>query len=318
MQSLTVPDPRCHPEPYGLTKSDSLSYSSEVPPPPDPLGPDQQQVTAQQRFSDAIRDLHTLAGKPSLREISKIIRERDDLPDTVSHEMVGQLLNGHIPKWSKVESIVRYLSERCLPPHNPDKEAVRFLALWGDATGSGSPAMEAMQEAQQTIIGATAFAERRRELEAKAERNTNEIDTALESFAQGASIDEVLKLANRLRSDSTDEDRRLLIALIRLFVRARPLSDLIEILITLAEAGHEDALKTAIEATASRSVEDLVRLIPELRAHNSHELAFDVMHEVANMYDLTKIVDQAFLAAGQRAEAELLRAFRSRYSPWPV
>ncbi len=213
VQSLTVPDPRCHPEPYGLTKSDSLSYSSEVPPPPDPLGPDQQQVTAQQRFSDAIRDLHTLAGKPSLREISKIIRERDDLPDTVSHEMVGQLLNGHIPKWSKVESIVRYLSERCLPPHNPDKEAVRFLALWGDATGSGSPAMEAMQEAQQTIIGATAFAERRRELEAKAERNTNEIDTALESFAQGASIDEVLKLANRLRSDSTDEDRRLLLPL---------------------------------------------------------------------------------------------------------
>jgi tetratricopeptide (TPR) repeat protein len=79
--------------------------------------------------------LYRAAGRPSLRRISQEIRENDQMPDTVSHETVKALLAGQtIPRWSKVESVVRYLAGHAV--HRPDVEAEvrRFFDLWSAAT----------------------------------------------------------------------------------------------------------------------------------------------------------------------------------------
>jgi hypothetical protein len=75
--------------------------------------------------------LYRAAGRPSFRKVSDKIRERDDMPDSVSHETVGALLNGTvIPRWSKVECVVRQLAAMAV--HRPDvaTEVRRFLDLW--------------------------------------------------------------------------------------------------------------------------------------------------------------------------------------------
>jgi tetratricopeptide (TPR) repeat protein len=84
---------------------------------------------------EALRLLYRAAGQPSFRKISSEIRERTDMPDSVSHETVSGLLSGAtIPKWTKVESVVRQLVD--MDPHHPDADIVvqRFLGLW-TATG---------------------------------------------------------------------------------------------------------------------------------------------------------------------------------------
>jgi tetratricopeptide (TPR) repeat protein len=81
-----------------------------------------------------------------MRRISNAIRERDDLPDTVSHETVGQMLRGDgTPGWAKFESVVRYLAGVAV--HRPDVEAEvgRVQQLWlavGDATAASTPAAD--------------------------------------------------------------------------------------------------------------------------------------------------------------------------------
>jgi tetratricopeptide (TPR) repeat protein len=79
----------------------------------------------------ALHDLYQDAGMPSMRTISTEIRRRTDLPDTVSHETVGQMLRGEsVPGWIKFESVVRHLAGVAV--HRPDVQAevARFHELW--------------------------------------------------------------------------------------------------------------------------------------------------------------------------------------------
>jgi tetratricopeptide (TPR) repeat protein len=66
-----------------------------------------------------------------MRTISAEIRKRTDLPDTVSHETVGQMLRGDsISGWVKFECVVRHLA--AIAVHHPDiqAEVARFHQLW--------------------------------------------------------------------------------------------------------------------------------------------------------------------------------------------
>lgn len=90
-----------------------------------------------------LKVLYRAAGQPSFRRISSETR-RDDLPDTVSHETVSGLLSGTtIPRWSKVESVVRVLAEMAVHRPAPDGEVQRFLTMWTARTdnrpGAGGP-----------------------------------------------------------------------------------------------------------------------------------------------------------------------------------
>jgi hypothetical protein len=73
--------------------------------------PDEHQlpVGPQRALTAAIHELYLAAGKPGTRKISNAIRDRDDLPDTVSHEAVRAILTGTRSRWHKVESVVRQL-----------------------------------------------------------------------------------------------------------------------------------------------------------------------------------------------------------------
>ncbi|MFB7122326.1 pentapeptide repeat-containing protein [Kitasatospora sp. NPDC056273] len=82
---------------------------------------------------EALHGLYRGAGKPSLREISLGIKQRDELPTTVSHDTASQLLHGvAVPAWARVESMVRYLAGTAVGRQKPDPEdeVERFHRLW--------------------------------------------------------------------------------------------------------------------------------------------------------------------------------------------
>jgi predicted NBD/HSP70 family sugar kinase len=65
-----------------------------------------------------------------LRKIASAIAT-GDYRDTVSHEKVSAMLNGEgLPRWSKLEAVVRQLAAWHVPGRDPDSEAARFLAMW--------------------------------------------------------------------------------------------------------------------------------------------------------------------------------------------
>jgi anti-sigma B factor antagonist len=92
------------------------------------------------RHRDLVEALHQLyrqAGMPSTRILSAKSRAGDDLPDTVSHELVSATLRGaKVPSWFKLETLVRILV--ALAVGHPDTEATlaRFHQLWLAAAGA--------------------------------------------------------------------------------------------------------------------------------------------------------------------------------------
>jgi tetratricopeptide (TPR) repeat protein len=75
--------------------------------------------------------LYRAAGQLSFRRISEEIANTPGMPDTVSHETVGALLSGNaIPRWTKVECVVRALAQTAVHRPDPEAEAERFLVLW--------------------------------------------------------------------------------------------------------------------------------------------------------------------------------------------
>jgi hypothetical protein len=70
------------------------------------------------------------AGKPGTRKISDAIRDRDDLPDTVSHEAIRNvLLGGHIG-WLKLECVILQLVTWDINKPDPEDEKRKFHKLW--------------------------------------------------------------------------------------------------------------------------------------------------------------------------------------------
>jgi hypothetical protein len=89
----------------------------------------------------ALYDLYELAGKPAVRTISARIRERDDLPGTLSHEGVSAVLRGAgMPRWANLESLVRVLVEQQrVGLSEADPTVARIHALWRIADGGIIP-----------------------------------------------------------------------------------------------------------------------------------------------------------------------------------
>jgi tetratricopeptide (TPR) repeat protein len=106
---------------------------------------------------EALRELHRAAGMLSTRMISDTIRERDDFPDSVSHETVGMMLRGtRLIGWTKFECVVRLLAERSINPvFEPSTSVRRFHNLWlyaKDATTAGSRTTRQPSPASTTAV----------------------------------------------------------------------------------------------------------------------------------------------------------------------
>ncbi len=104
--------------------------------------PDEQRLPPGPRreLVSALHDLYELAGKPAARTISACIRERDELPGTLSHEGVSSVLRGSaVPRWANLESLVRILVEQ-RRVGQPDVEAIviQIHGLWRIADGDPS------------------------------------------------------------------------------------------------------------------------------------------------------------------------------------
>ncbi|MET9757476.1 hypothetical protein ABZ016_00225 [Streptomyces sp. NPDC006372] len=83
--------------------------------------------------------------------MSALTENRDDLPDSVSHEGVRTLLKGlRVPRWETVHTIVAVLAEQCTPPRDPQEEVARFLPLWR-MIGEGEAG--ALKSARELVLG---------------------------------------------------------------------------------------------------------------------------------------------------------------------
>lgn len=93
-----------------------------------PAGPRRSLVSALHR-------VYGMAGKPSTREIATAIRNRDDLPGTLSHEGVGATLRGAggLPRWPNLESLVRVLADRTIARVDADAAVIHIHTLWLEA-----------------------------------------------------------------------------------------------------------------------------------------------------------------------------------------
>ncbi|MGW6697260.1 hypothetical protein [Nocardia sp. NPDC055049] len=80
----------------------------------------------------ALHELYSAAGKPALRVVSAGIRDRDDLPGTLSHQGVAAVLKGQgIVRWENLESLVCALIERQRVRKTDVQETVeRIHSLW--------------------------------------------------------------------------------------------------------------------------------------------------------------------------------------------
>jgi hypothetical protein len=121
-----------------------------------PPGP-QRELTA------AIHELYAAAGKPGTRRISNAIRDRDDLPDTVSHEAVRAILGGTRSRWHKVESLVRQLAAWSTGRPQVDATVREIHQLWlaVDGVGAAEPRIEpadtaVLRQAVRGLHGPTA------------------------------------------------------------------------------------------------------------------------------------------------------------------
>jgi hypothetical protein len=93
----------------------------------------------------ALRDMvselhlaHEAAGSPSFRRLVDKI-DAGDPRDAVSRETLSRMFRGvSMPRWLKVESVVRQLATLSSPERDPDREAARFLRLW-NALGRTGP-----------------------------------------------------------------------------------------------------------------------------------------------------------------------------------
>ncbi|MFG2807818.1 hypothetical protein [Streptomyces massasporeus] len=89
----------------------------------------------------ALHDIYEMAGKPAARTISTHIRERDDLPGTLSHEGVSAVLRGvAVPRWRNLESLVRVLVEhQRVGQQSVTTVVVKIHTLWRLADGGYIP-----------------------------------------------------------------------------------------------------------------------------------------------------------------------------------
>ncbi|MGI5178200.1 helix-turn-helix domain-containing protein [Dactylosporangium sp. CA-152071] len=119
-----------------------------------PLQPPSSRALPDGPLRTLVVELHHLyrqAGYPGVKKISGEIRDRDDLPDAVSHETVSKILQGEVlPRWSKLESLVRVLAGWSVDRPVPDEEAKRFQRLWHVAGGSPDDEAASRLPAQRT------------------------------------------------------------------------------------------------------------------------------------------------------------------------
>lgn len=93
---------------------------------------------AHDELTQALQELHTKAGRPSLRVVSKAVADNGLFSEMVSHDTVGQMLRGTggVPRWRKLECVVVVLVTMAgTAPGSTAAEDVgaardRFHALW--------------------------------------------------------------------------------------------------------------------------------------------------------------------------------------------
>jgi len=121
-------------------------------------GPDELPPGLSRELVEALHELYRAAGTPGLREIADTVTHDNRFRDTVSYQKVSEMLRGAgVPKWSKVEPVVRVLAEWSTPRRDPDDEAKRFKGLWdavrGEAPGESLPADRGSRLRSAFVLG---------------------------------------------------------------------------------------------------------------------------------------------------------------------
>lgn len=157
-------------------------------------GPDRVPSGPRRDLVVALHELYRGAGMPGLRSIAKEVMQ-GDFRDTVSHEKVAAMLRGDgVPRWSKLEPVVRVLAGCRTPRLDVDAQTARFQHLWyaartgeselasgldgparpqhesGSEAGSQGSAGDVGAEELVRLVGAEVAARARAERQAESER----------------------------------------------------------------------------------------------------------------------------------------------------
>jgi hypothetical protein len=113
-------------------------------------GPDLLPPGPLRELVEALHGLYQGAGMPGLRRISKAVND-GDFRDMVSHEKVSAMLHGKgLPRWSKLEPVVRVLATWHTSALDADAETARFQRLW-HAAQSRRTDMASSPDSQQEV-----------------------------------------------------------------------------------------------------------------------------------------------------------------------
>lgn len=105
----------------------------------------------QRDLTAAVHALYIAAGLPGTRRISNAVRERDDLPTTVSHEAVRAILAGSRSSWHKVESVVRQLAAWSVAEPDVATTVRKIHKLWLAAADPAEP-IERVESADPALF----------------------------------------------------------------------------------------------------------------------------------------------------------------------
>ncbi|MFE2500219.1 hypothetical protein [Streptomyces scopuliridis] len=108
----------------------------------------------------AVHQLYRDAGKPGIHHTSKMIRARNDLRDTISHEAISKILRGEVTprRWQKLEALIQQYLDWSADRPGPSEcaAAVRKIqTLWHHATDVGNQTTDTLPAGTGVGVAAT-------------------------------------------------------------------------------------------------------------------------------------------------------------------
>ena len=241
-----------------------------------------------------------------------------------------------LPRWSKLDAVVRVLAVQCTPRRDSEEQAAIFFHLWNQAaasdahetgpTSSGdSDEVSGNRRLTVDIIKSYRAHLAGAELDRRAQETR--IINEIAEVALHKSVHEVLDIARELdprpmekypRKAGDRNDIALSYEIMKRFIENRPLSDIDEAVRFLDESVHEEYKYWFIRRVgAGRSINEIMDLLKGWRASERHDQAFELLAGVVEYREHPwpgKLRTQ-LISHGNIIDSQVLQAFATYFSP---
>ncbi|MET8984652.1 hypothetical protein ABZW49_04315 [Nonomuraea wenchangensis] len=239
----------------------------------------------------ALQDLYHAAPGYSFERISRLIKEAD-LPDSVSHERIRQILSGHrgFPRWLTVETLVRTLAKISSPTRDPDHEAERFRTLWsraeehlGSVKSESSEALEAhnerpLENGPESVEPPKGDVSKERPIVTRGQKSLEQNQKIeIRKAAIMMAVDELVATIESLR----EEDSSSFYYLIEAIGKYRSIPKLVLLLKALYGRDTEPYVGIALEHACTRPIFEVASLLDLIKKDGKSPQASSLLHVIA-------------------------------------